>query len=455
MSKEFTPDRLADLLVDPREDLDVEFKNWLDLQANNRDKATLAKAALALANHGGGVIVLGFTETEGALGEAASRPATLDRYSQDVVNGIVQKYCDPPFHCAVHMVPSGDGRHFPIVRIPGGHPAPVRAKRAGPDGDILEENAIYVRKSGPRSQRPESAQEWNDLLSRCLLNRRDELFDQMRHLLYGAVPPAEPASDDERLDRWVSECFDRWRSLVESLSEDAGPRFPSGHYSFAYEISGNARPVTLAQLPEILRASETHYSGWPPFWYPTREGIEPYARAGGVECWLGDDPRVPTDRRDPAHSDFWRVTPDGRAFLLRGYDEDVRESMYRATSPFPPGTTLDLGLPIWHAGETLLHAERLASRLCEGSATIRFAAEFTGLQGRSLGNLFGRPHVHSGASRQESIHLRVHVDARTIGSNLPEIVHPLLRPLYELFGFFDLPMQLVVDELKQLRDRNS
>lgn len=46
--------RLADLLLDPREALDVEIKGWLDLAGSDEHKATLAKAILALANHGGG-----------------------------------------------------------------------------------------------------------------------------------------------------------------------------------------------------------------------------------------------------------------------------------------------------------------------------------------------------------------------------------------------------------------
>jgi len=40
--------RLADLLLDPREALDVEIKGWLDLAASDEHKATLAKAILAL-----------------------------------------------------------------------------------------------------------------------------------------------------------------------------------------------------------------------------------------------------------------------------------------------------------------------------------------------------------------------------------------------------------------------
>ena len=57
MPIETSRERLADLLVDPREDLDFEAKNWLDLQGSNDDKATFAKAVLAISNHGGGFVV--------------------------------------------------------------------------------------------------------------------------------------------------------------------------------------------------------------------------------------------------------------------------------------------------------------------------------------------------------------------------------------------------------------
>ncbi|MEH0070575.1 RNA-binding domain-containing protein [Pannonibacter sp. Pt2-lr] len=118
---EISRERLRDLLVAPREDLDFEVKNWLNLQGSNDDKATLAKAILALANHGGGFIVLGLTEADDGVREAEGRPATLDGYNQDLINGIVQYYCDPPFHCAVHIIPNPAGAMFPIVVVPGGH----------------------------------------------------------------------------------------------------------------------------------------------------------------------------------------------------------------------------------------------------------------------------------------------------------------------------------------------
>ncbi|MGA7926323.1 MAG: RNA-binding domain-containing protein, partial [Candidatus Sulfotelmatobacter sp.] len=56
-----TTAELQTLLEFPVEKLTVECKSWLRLD-ENRGRATLAKVAIALANEGGGVIVLGMRE---------------------------------------------------------------------------------------------------------------------------------------------------------------------------------------------------------------------------------------------------------------------------------------------------------------------------------------------------------------------------------------------------------
>lgn len=201
--------RITTVFEDPREALDVEIKNWLDLANDNQDKATFAKAALASANHGGGLILLGMTEDPDGARPADGRPATLDGFGQDLINGIVSSYADPAFHCAVHMRPNATGELHPVVVVPGGHRVPIRAKRAGPHGNTVQNGAIYVRRPGPCSEVPQNAQDWDALLARCLANRRDDMFDQIRALITGAVPQAEAPSEPARIDRWTETCLAR------------------------------------------------------------------------------------------------------------------------------------------------------------------------------------------------------------------------------------------------------
>jgi predicted HTH transcriptional regulator len=78
-----TTAELQILLQFPTEKPTVEYKSWLNLN-ENLGKSILAKAAIALANEGGGIIVLGMREDNtqgGALG-SQPRPATLGRYSR-------------------------------------------------------------------------------------------------------------------------------------------------------------------------------------------------------------------------------------------------------------------------------------------------------------------------------------------------------------------------------------
>jgi len=52
---------LLTLVNHPRETLEVEIKDWLNLDEKEH-QADLVKAILALCNHGGGYILIGFRE---------------------------------------------------------------------------------------------------------------------------------------------------------------------------------------------------------------------------------------------------------------------------------------------------------------------------------------------------------------------------------------------------------
>lgn len=448
--------RLADLLLYPQEDLDFEVKNWLDLKGDNSHKATFAKAAMAIANHGGGFIAFGFEETDNGICEAGGRPETLDGYNQDRINGIVQRYCEPSFHCAVHSIERPTGNIFPVVQVPGGLPVPVIARRGSPDGNTIAKDAIYVRKPGPKSETPRNAKEWNELLTRCILNRRDELVDQIRDLQSREVRQMATPGKEDRLEEWISKSHKQWCVLVDQLPADSGARFPHGSYNFAYEILGKPRGIGLAQLPDVLKASVVRHTGWPPFWYPTRREIQPYPNEGTVECWLGRDPRLRLEDQDPAACDFWRISPDGLAYLLRGYQEDGMDLLRAGAARIDLGSTLDVTLPIWRLGEALLQAQRLAGNLFHEPTTIKFVARYAGLKGRSLVTLNASRYLRTReACRQSEIVLSAHVDSNSVSVNLPKIVHSFLSPLYALFGFFELPKKLVADELAEMRGRNS
>ena len=99
---------LLTLISEPREDLAFEYKNWLKLD-QEKDKANLAKACIALANHGGGFLVLGFDEQSDSL-ISVPRPVDVVEITQDMVNSVIRSYANPEFHCELHKIRHPDDR---------------------------------------------------------------------------------------------------------------------------------------------------------------------------------------------------------------------------------------------------------------------------------------------------------------------------------------------------------
>ncbi|MFN8123399.1 MAG: ATP-binding protein [Thermoleophilia bacterium] len=213
------PRRLADVLVHPREDLDLELKSWLDMK-DNCAKATVAKAICALANHGGGLLIFGLEEAGHDVREAPGRPADLGAYTRDEINNIVLKYLEPGIHCQVEVAPRPSGGEHPIVVVPGGHRFPIRTKKDGPTGCGISKNVYFIRRPGPRSEPPQTGQEWDDLLRRCIRNQQ---LDAASERSWRHIKPAldattvvqeqreamPPSLDSVELDSWESSSLRR------------------------------------------------------------------------------------------------------------------------------------------------------------------------------------------------------------------------------------------------------
>ncbi|WP_051341310.1 hypothetical protein [Azospirillum halopraeferens] len=251
-------------------------------------------------------------------------------------------------------------------------------------------------------------------------------------------------TDADPQDAFATAAERRWQELTGGLPADSPIRMPHGHYAVDYAIAGASAGSARALLDALRRADRGH-TGWPPFWVPTRGAIAPYPVEDGIECWLGRD--TERDDRDAAHNDFWCATRDARLYLRRGYRED-------STDVLPPAAVFDLTLPVWRAGEALLHAHHLAEALgAPAGAEVRLRVRCAGLAGRELKSWANPyrdvPGIHR-CRTGEASHA-VSCPAGAIADRLPELVHALLAPVYERFDFYALPPELVTEELARLR----
>lgn len=444
--------QLESLLTHPREDLNIEIKGWLNLN-NEEHKANLAQAILALANSGGGYILIGYVQVGTDYVPANPRPIHLETYSHDAVNSIVRLYADPPFHCSVHYPRHPQtGEVFPVIQVPGNHSVPIRAKRDGPNMKHVRVNAYYIRRPGPTSEPIQTAQEWDDLLHRCLLARKNELFDGIRTILFGMptrpLPIVDPAR--ESLDDWVLQSRASWSAAVRNrLGENGFEPYQYGVWTVAYQVTGDFQHPSLSQLLRLLREVEGNETGWPVWLVPSREEIKPYPNEGVIDCLMAEK-----SSSDGAHSDYWRASPEGRLYLLRGYQDDTDAAQRLGISP---GTYLDMVLPIWRVGECLLHAHRLASKLAGQSARILIRFTWEGLTNRLLSNwACGERNLPEGyRCHQDAVQSETTLVVVNVPDQLPEIVKKLTEPLYEAFDFFEMPMHVIKEELKRMTRGHS
>jgi len=423
------------------ETLATEFKSWLDLTAAT-GRAPLAKAAIALANHGGGTIVIGMREAANKPIGSYPRPEGMQRYTADAVNAAVNRYADPHIHCdVIHLRHPDTGHEHAFVVVPGGHSVPIMASR-GTEGEILAQK-VYIRKPGPKSEEPFTADEWRTLLDRCVRANRDSLLEAIRGIVQGHSLDRVAQEQSDRLLEFTEASRDSWEARLEPLSKDDPARFPLGHYEQSFQILNVQPAPDLRNLLERLRkASEVKLTGWGPFVLFDRKPIQPVPVGDVIEAWIGD-PRE--TGRDPRHADFWRARRDGFLYEIRSYDEDF-------TDKAKPGTAIDLTMPIWRVGETLFYVARLAKLFGE-DPEISMRIQYTGLKGRHMVSIFNWRYMsYDRECFVDAVRMQGQARASVIEDNLAEVLLPLLKPLYDGFDFAPLTPNMVSEEIAKYRN---
>jgi hypothetical protein len=436
-------DELIALIADPSESLSIEHKGWLDL-ADRRSQAALAKAAIALANHGGGIVIIGMRgdDAESDL-QSHARPASITRYNQDDVNAAINRFADPQLHCTLQFsVHPDSGVEHAFVIVPSGERVPVMSRR-GTDG-IIDAQRCYIRKPGPRSEEPFTGVEWRGLFDRCVRAGREELLEAIRLIVDGRAGEPAALESVERLAAFADQARERWHALLDPLPADDAARMAHGHYEIGFEIKGLPQLGSLTDLRRRLDlAGQLRHTGWGPFVSLHRDPLAPRVIDGLIEAWVGA-PDAERFQRDSAHCDFWRVNRDSQFFLLRGYDED-------ASDRAQPGRAFDATLPVWRIGEAMLFVARFA-RTREENPPITVRCRYVGLTGRTLTSLSGR-RAFFGDRRatDDEVLLTAQATAEEFEDNLAEVLHPMLVPLFERFDFFELSSALVAEELAEMR----
>jgi hypothetical protein len=383
------------------------------------------------------------------------RPANLDGFSTDYFNNVIKKYAEPPFHCMSHVVEHPvTGESYPVIVVPGGAKVPVRCKADSPDaGKSAKIDTYYTRRPGPESSAPQSGAEWDALLERCLLNRREELIAMLSGLLgagrTGPIVPIAPAAHPfAELRAFRDAAVARLEELQTSKLPAGDPaRFEHGRYILSARIVGDLKALTPKELLEALRGLK-RYTGWSPLYVFTRPELEPYPVGDNlIECWLA---RV--EGRDAAHADFWRVSTNGMVTLVRGHQEDAGE-MSDSTAWPGVGAGIELTLPPWRIAEFLLRVRELGALLAAGPFRVQLIVEWQGLAGRRLFSYGNRRSLSDHYVAHDDYRAEAELASEEVDAAMPKVLAQLATPLLRRFSFFEPPPAMYEQELKKLMNR--
>jgi len=432
--------RLQFLIDNLQESLDVEVKNWLNGLADNGDKASLAKEIIALANSGGGYIFIGFDDEGTDFTELEPQEGELQAFTQDAIASVIQRYVTPPCQCRIELISkTGSKNRHPVIVVPGNHRTPLFAARGGPDGE-LQSSKVYVRRPGGNSEQARTQDDWEKLIERIVKARQSEMLFAIREVL-------EPSTHNiveeaNTLEKWRDENIYLWEQIVGAFDGKDPRRLVSGYWTVSFVMSPFEK-VSLSELNSTLEREIPAYSGWPPFTYLHRSPVRPHAQGDFISAYLGalEENEKPEDRVE--RSDYWRISRDGRGFMLRPMQEDHADYVAHI-KPRPEGPFFDWTTPIYRMTEILKFIQILAEKYGYESTSFKLLVSYHNAAGRRLQQHNRLYTLHDGAichnpQPESSIEGLI----SEIDTNIEELIYSLLAPIYEQFSFTELPRVLV------------
>jgi Putative DNA-binding domain len=430
---------LQDLVEKPVEREWLDLKSWIDLKENVA-RADCARHLAAISNYGGGYLVFGFND-DGTRCGRIDNVRTL--YGHDVFAGIIEKYLLPKFQCEVSF-PECAGVEHAVVWIPTHGMSPVISKADGPrDGKGLPQGIrsgfIYIRTPKPESVPVSTPEHLDKVIQRCVLARRDELLGMFSAMMSGGT--AKPAADDvrDRLNKWhqatqraaIQEAGRMGLELPYPLAENFVQLSYLVRHRNGEQIPADKALVIIEKLNTAVR--DTVRYGWSMFFPFTRQEISPqFVTDAAVDG--GDSEFVQTSLYEDGqtgHGDFWRISLDGRASILRNLHED----RFRTPNGVQEGQKwFDPWIQVRDITEIVRHAWAFAEEFSDVTE-ICFQLEWKGLKSRVIASLNSERYwskTYTSHSDWRSVYECV-PQAQVIG-DLPGVVAKLFAPIHRMFN---------------------
>jgi hypothetical protein len=198
-----------------------------------------------------------------------------------------------------------------------------------------------------------------------------------------------------------------------------------------FSLAGDKPNIGPKDLLKAAESAEIHAFGWPIGVVLNREDAAPKPRADGIAA------EIVAEQFHRSY-DYWALRRDGDFYLLHTLFED---------SAKPDGNVVFVDSRIVRMTETLLYCRRLYDRLGVSPATdVNIEIVHGGIAGRVLGTADPSRHLSMDRTTAEDrVVTRLQVPLLRIESDLTDLVNAFVKPLFELFDFFEISDKVLAD----------
>lgn len=241
---------------------------------------------------------------------------------------------------------------------------------------------------------------------------RTELEKRIRRRLLIMTPSVKPTE----LVIWDNLWIETNRKVGREGLEKLGL---SGLMEIRFTMSPPKLDKSQSDLNEAARSSEIHTFGWPIGVYLSNTPQKPHPTAEGIVAEISKETY-----------DYWTIKKTGDFYALISLFEDYREM----------SGNIFFDTRIVRITESILYCAKLYSSLgVDRTRTIHFAVRHAGLRDREITAAARHRHLRPYESAvEDEIETIVTFSLQHVEKDLVSIVKELTKPLFVLFGFFEL-----------------
>ena len=427
------------LLTSPGERQEVDYKAAVSFDNNTEFGLKLIKHILGMANTGGGWVVIGYEDDTLTPdpNHSTEVAATYDSTRlTEAVNASVQR--GQQVRLSVFMEKHTETQLIhPIIQVKAFERTPLicrSTKTASNMGEpILQVGKVYIRRPGAATSEIQTLMDWEDLLRRCVSQRRDEFLsefaDLFRRLSEGAAVPSEDTK--MKLEEWMAE---QWNNSTTRHYLQTGRGYIESAHMLVQPRNANWA------ITDLRKAAISANLPYGQMLIPTQDGIE-------IRVEPTNGPVLPCN---------WYLRQD-----LSGYSSGLLREDYESpsftSSEGHPEKSLWFDLAILRIAEELRFSAVLYKELdIAPDEPYLLAIKHSGLKGRTFYYSTVRyPIFRGGVSQVDCHQWQEEVTQDLIKGQWVDLTHRIANSLFSLFEFTEVSKELVTQIVERYGPRNQ